>query len=429
MVPASGPLGLEDVIRLAIAKSPGLGKRRAEIADARANKRSVQDWKNPELRLGYGSQDDNFLRNPNTDTTLKKEDGGDEQFSGLVRFQIPNPGERKARIQRASAGVMLAEGEYLTEEDKLVREVRGLFHELSVLESTLVAQKKRNSSYASLNLEMESAALADFAAMDAARARFEMTRITDDVRELETDITNVRIKIAQLCGLSSSSLISSGGFISRRVVDLATLDHAYLVEVAMLHRADMVESRAQLEIARSHLAEARAGKIPWITFFDIAYAQQQRDGYSGRENEWSVRFAVEIPIWDIVGVNKRSKAYRDAVAKWEEQMELQRRRVAADVSLAIERLRKSAASTRSYESDIRRQKRQMEDSVARVKATAAGLSDYVKGKRTEYERDDLTQQMEIGRYRAWSDYDKALMALEDAIGVRIEKALHGWRDK
>ncbi len=498
MVPASGPLRLDDVIRLAIASSPKLGNFRAEIAKARADKRSEQDWKNPELRLGYGSQDDNFLRHTYTDTTLKSDtsdfaalgpdgdlstigpyreierivtshgkyedstvneyfrsgnpddppdaarilestsyerdsttrsDGGDEQYSALLRFQLPNPGERKARIQRASAGIMLAEGEYLTEEDKLVREVRELFHDLSVMESTLGAQKKRYSSYTSLNLEMESAALADYAAMDAARARFEMTKITGDIRELETDINNIRIKIAQLCGLSSSSRINSGGFIPRRVIDLANLDHAYLVEVATLHRADMVESRSRLEIAKSHLAEAKAGKVPWITFFDIGYSQQQRGGYSGRENEWTARIAIEIPIWDISRINKRSKAYRDAATQWERQTELQRQRVAGDVSLAIERLRNSAAATRSYESDIRRQKRQMEDSVARVKAARADASDYVKGKRTEYERDDLTQQMEVGRYKAWSDYEKALMALEIALGVRIEEVLNGWRDK
>jgi hypothetical protein len=43
--------------------------------------------------------------------------------------------------------------------------------------------------------------------------------------------------------------------------------------------------------------------------------------------------------------------------------------------------------------------------------------------------DDLNQQLEIGRYEAYSDYNKALMALEDAIGVRLEKVLRGWREK
>ena len=99
------------------------------------------------------------------------------------------------------------------------------------------------------------------------------------------------------------------------------------------------------------------------------------------------------------------------------------------MDLAIERLRGSASALRNYEFYVSGQKRKLDDSVAKVKGAGAGLTDYAKSKRTQYERDDQTQKMEIGRYAAFADYNKALMALEDAIGVRIEKALNGWRDK
>jgi hypothetical protein len=51
------------------------------------------------------------------------------------------------------------------------------------------------------------------------------------------------------------------------------------------------------------------------------------------------------------------------------------------------------------------------------------INDYTRPKRMQYEFSDLAQQMEIGRSEARADYNKALMALEDAVGVRIEKIL------
>ena len=110
-------------------------------------------------------------------------------------------------------------------------------------------------------------------------------------------------------------------------------------------------------------------------------------------------------------------------------MEKQKQRISAEVELAIERLRKTARTLRGYEGDLRDLQKEAKETVAKLEASAAGLTDYSKGKRTKYEYEDLTQQMEIGRFEAYSDYNKALMALEDAIGVRIEKALNGWRDK
>lgn len=538
-VPASGPLGEEELVRLAIANSPALERRRAAIALARADKRAVQDWENPELRLSYGSQDDDYIRDPYTERTIENYTGnetssgtdtttslaglgelgygevttdtnastgsttryreierivtprkgggedvvtnvyelrtenstgtrdreftdglitqnrrdqlaenvtrtlqstsresttsteggnGTESFSALIRFQVPHLWERKARIQRASAEIMLAESQYLADEDRLVREVRDLYETLSVLESTASAQRKRRQSYTTFRTEMESANVPEFA-MDAARARVEMTKALIDIRENESDIDRTREQLAAFCGLRNASRIRCSGLSTRRVVDLATLDADYLVEIAMLYRADMVESRSRVEIAKGHLAEAQAAKIPWASFIDAGWTRQWADGRSGEEDEWMIRFGMNIPLWEWTGINKRSAEYKKAAAAWELQMEKQKQRISAEVELAIERLRKTARTLRGYEGDLRDLQKEAKETVAKLEASAAGLTDYSKGKRTKYEYEDLTQQMEIGRFEAYSDYNKALMALEDAIGVRIEKALNGWRDK
>ncbi len=543
-VPASGPLTEEHLILLAIAKDPRLAARRAAIASAVAKRREQQDWENPELRLSYGSQDDDFIRDPYTEritetstdevevtkgsdsltsmagrgetyygdtivdvkdltttTTnrysvierrvIPRSDGGEdvidtiikdsrdettagtrkrttvtddvvetredavaenitrglktgstftkstagpggsnkqESFSALVRFQMPHPWQKKARVQRASAEIMLAEAQYLADEDKLVREVRDLFQTLGVMESTDSAQHKRRQNYTSLLAEMEGFGVPEFAS-DALRARLEMDKVYDDMRENESDIDRIRAGLAMLCGLKQTTRIRSGGLITRRVVDLTTLDPAYLAGMAMLYRADAVESRGRLEIAKAYLAEADAAKIPWATFIDAGWSRQWRDNHSGNEDEWMVRLGIEVPLFEWTGINKRSREYKTAAAKWELQLESQKDRVSAEVDLALERLRKSSASLRDYENNIRKSRKGISEGLTKVEAFAADQADFARSKRFKYDIEDRRQLQEIQRYRAFDDYNKALMTLENAVGIRIEKVLNGWRDK
>jgi outer membrane protein TolC len=341
---------------------------------------------------------------------------------------MPHPWERRARIQRASAEVMLAEGQYLAEEDDVVRAVRALFYDLSLLEGTLATQTKRRESYTTFRTEMESANIPDFA-MDAARATGEMAKLLKSMFDNRADIDRTRVRLASLCGLPGTDRIRTGGVIMRRVVDTVTLDPGYLLDIAMLYRSDAVASRARLEIAKANLAQAQAGKIPWVTFFDAGFARQWDERRYGREDEWFFRVGIEIPIFDLAGINQRSREYKKAAAEWEQQMEKQRRRIEVDISLALERLRRAGRAMREVESEVRNMNRMLKSDADKVKAAGGGLSDYAKFKRAQYDAEDNMSILQISRYEAYSKYNEALMDLEDVIGVRIEKALHGIRDK
>ncbi len=64
----SGVIGEEDLIRLAIARDPGLQKLRSAIRIAKAEEAAAHDFENPEIRFGYGWQEDDFLTQPYTET-------------------------------------------------------------------------------------------------------------------------------------------------------------------------------------------------------------------------------------------------------------------------------------------------------------------------------------------------------------------------
>lgn len=484
-VPATGSLSEEDCILNAIATSPALHQRRADIQLAVAGRQAEKDWRNPELRLSYGSEGDDYLRHPYSETrrTFTQVQPGDpltplqrvertvspgfngdtatvsrwdyapkpgfpgeyeeifagttheretssfssrdgESFSAVLRLQTPHPGVKKARLQRAAADIMLAEAQYLAEEDKLVREVRKLFHDLSVEESTLGAHQKRRQNYAAFRTEMESTNLADFA-VDAARASLDMADVMGDSLRTSQEAREIRSRLAVLCSVRDSSRIHSPGITTRRVLDYRALDHTYLTELAMLYRADAVESRGRLGIARARFAEAKAEKVPWATFFDAGWSRQTRDNYSGDEEEWMIRFAFDIPIFDWTRINKRSGEYQKAAQLWEETFNLQHEKISLQVDQAIKDVRRAYADLYAHEAEIKKAQSVLASDIEKAKAGATGLTGFSKNSRLKYDGEETRLQGEISRYRAYSFYNKALRNLEDAIGVRIEKALSG----
>jgi outer membrane protein TolC len=540
-VPTAGRLDEEDCILLAIANSPELARRRAAIQTAIADRQAEKDWENPELRLSYGSQSDDYLRNPYTErsietlteteefdsvenetslanpgefgfgeaitdretgtttttryreverlvtpgrygdtvttnvyetrdisgtgirdrtvdingfiqtrrdaltenverslrstateTTLSSAgNGNQETFSAVLRLQMPHPWVKKAKLQRAAAEIILAEAQYLSDEDKLVRDVRTLFHDLSLKESTLKAHQRRRQNFSAFRAELDSitnaaegnnANLADFTT-DAVRASIDIATVLEDALDTGNDADELRAALARLCGIRDSNRIYSPGFITRRVLDTEALGQSYLVEMAMLYRADAVESRGRLGIAKALLAEANAAKIPWASFIDAGYTRQWRDGYSGAEDEWMIRVGFEIPVFDWVGINKRGREYKKAAVAWEQQFNVQRERVEVDVALALARVRRAYASLYGYDNNVKNEQKGIRERLAKSAAMTVDVGGFSKNLRMKYDAEDAMQILEIGRYRAYSDYNKALMELEETIGIRIEKVL------
>ena len=158
----------------------------------------------------------------------------------------------------------------------------------------------------------------------------------------------------------------------------------------MLYRADAVESRARFGIAKALLNEAKAAKIPWATFIDAGYTRQWRDGYSGAEDEWMIRIGIEIPFFDWVGINKRSKEYQKAAVAWEQQFELQRMFIEANVDTALQRVKMAYAELHTFDESAKKEQ-EIKDRLKKVETAAQGFSGIAKMKRYKYDAEDATQ--------------------------------------
>lgn len=339
----------------------------------------------------------------------------------LLRFTLPHPWERKARIQRAAAEVSLAEADYFAEEDIVVRTVRASFQQLAVLEAKLATHLKRKAAYEGFRQWLEKQASSRLG-LDLAAARAKSYSSLADIRALENEITAARQDLAAYCGVTDPSRISAT-LTTRRIGDPGKLDVSYLTSAAALYRGDLLGIQARLAIAQAQLKEAKAASIPFTTFIDLGYTTETTTHRAGDNNEFVARIGISIPLFDWTGFNKKREVPKAATLSLEQQIAMQRSLISNEVTQALKRLSIADAQLTTCDNDLAALKADTKKSLNDAQLGTADAADIVKAKRIEQEFEDLAEQMELSRYAALGTYQDALMALEKALGTRIEQVL------
>lgn len=365
---------------------------------------------------GSGKSDRRIVERSRELISHPDETSRDDQLSVLVRFTIPNPWERRANIEIAAAQTARAESDYLIEEDKVVRTVRALYEDLNMAESVARATSARQALQEKFGGEMEAAQVPDLADL-VADIRLEMGKSIRDQREFRSDIARLRQELAAYCGLDRPERIAVIGKPSRRVVPLDALDFDYLVKMAQLHRSDLLDLEARLALAEAELKGAKAAKIPFFTFVDAGWATAQTTGRTSDSEEWSVRAGISLPIFDWLGLNKAHLEHRTATEAYRAEIESQRHLIASEIRTALDRIRSASQELSAYDADLARIRKNAEKSIAQTAA------DPIRNLKTRYQNEDLVSKFEGDRYEVWSDYYKAVMELEHALGVRLELVL------
>jgi outer membrane protein TolC len=340
----------------------------------------------------------------------------DDQLSLLIRFRVPNPWERRAKIEIAAAETERAESDYLIEEDKVVRTVRAMYEDLNMTESAARGTAGRRSLQEKFGQEIEAANLPDLADL-AADVRLEVGKARRDEREYRSDIARLREELATYCGLDRPERIGVLGKPTRRLVPIASLDVGYLISMAQLHRSDLLDLKARLAVAKAELRGAKAAKIPFFTFIDGGWSTSQTSGRTGESEEWEVRVGVSLPLFDWIGLNKAHLEHETATAVYSKQIEQQTRLIEIEIRQAMARISAANVELGRYESDLALIKA---DSAKSLAQTAV---DPIKSLKTRYQTEDLVSKFEEDRFEVWSDYYKAVMELERALGTRLERVL------
>ncbi len=340
----------------------------------------------------------------------------DDELSLVLRFKIPNPWERRANIEIAAAETARAESDYLIEEDKVIRDVRALYEDLNMSESVARGSLSRRTMQEKFGGEVEAANVPDLADL-AADIRLEVGKSIREQRELRSDIARLRQELAAYCGLDRPERIGVIGKPTRRVVAVDSLDMDYLTSMAQLHRSDLLDLQARLAVAKAELMVTKAAKIPFFSFLDAGWATAQTSGRTGENEEWGVRAGITLPIFDWTGLNKAHLEFRTATEIYSRQIEEQRSLIASEIRTAVARIRSASRELGTYDADLTKIKSNAARSIEQT------VIDPIKNLKTRYQNEELVSQFEQDRYEVWSDYYKAVMELERALGTRLERVL------
>ena len=341
----------------------------------------------------------------------------DDQLSLLIRFSVPNPWERRANIELAAAQTARAESDYLIEEDKVVRNVRAMYEDLNMTESLSRGTVSRKGVNEKFQAEIEAANVPGLADL-AADIRLGIGKSMRDDRELRSDIARFRQELSTFCGLDRPERIGVIGKPSRRVVPVDSLDEDYLVSMAQLHRSDLLDLEARLSVAQAELKVSRSAKIPFFNFIDGGWSSSTTTGRTGESEGWSVRAGISLPLFDWFGINKAHLEHRAATDAYSRQIEEQRRLIAMEIRAALNRIRAAAKELVSYDEDLSRVRADARKSIEQTSI------DPIRSLKTRYQTEELVFKFEEDRYEVWSDYYKAVMELERALGTRLERVLN-----
>src|SRR5690606_26051042 len=135
--------------------------------------------------------------------------------------------------------------------------------------------------------------------------------------------------------------------------------------------------------------------------------------------EWQVRVAITLPLFDWIGINQTQKEFQTATELYERQIGDRQRLISMQIEQAINRIRRAEQKLALFETELNNLNASAERS---LKETAEDLNDNARAK---IKIEQLRSQYEEERYESWSEYNRSVLELERALGCRLEKALNG----
>ena len=131
-----GDLGLRQLTQMALGNSPLFAEAEGNLRVAKARRKIVGEWENPQFRSGFDWDDVRVPKNKavpgGTDEVRRN-----EQFATSMRFYPPNPFVIRAELDKAMAEISYAEFYLKQVGRELINETRRLYQELQFLKENI----------------------------------------------------------------------------------------------------------------------------------------------------------------------------------------------------------------------------------------------------------------------------------------------------
>ncbi len=314
------PLTEKELVAMVLARDPGLEAARAELETARERRRAALLPDDPELRAGVGRDRRGRIRD---DERLTETYGNYE--IGL-RFFPPHPWRNSAVRRQADAEIEIARSRLAIMERRTALAVRSDFLRLREAEAELEFLDRllelRRNRYRALREKVERGEATAGELARAAAGRLETLR---ESRIQASEIGRLRRSLAGRAGLAELGPIADPQDSSRRRVEAIT---NRIVAGEPAAEKDKTPERPEIELLRWHeraaaaeLRAARAELVPWLSHLQVSF---QDDDRSRRNDEWSFRAGVNLPLFSLARRPDRveSAGWRAARARLHESLEI-----------------------------------------------------------------------------------------------------------
>ncbi|CAN5258727.1 hypothetical protein BH23VER1_BH23VER1_18690 [soil metagenome] len=335
----------------------------------------------------------------------------DSDFDISLRFFVPNPWERKARINRARANVGLTTALADALEHQIAVDVREAYAELKAADAELTSSESLISVWQSIVAEQEDAApVADIEDIIRAENNLLDAEIDADTRRFRFD--RAVAELATLFGLADPGRISLDSSLAPRALAPAGLERSFLHLIAETYRGELVALRHQSTLSKFDLKEYNAKKIPWVAFVEGFYGVE----YTGSDrvaDNYGVQVAISLPLFSWFK-NKENEVYEESIRSFNRQAAVVRNRIQNEVDSALAAFLKADQRIQSHESSFR----------VREQALRARLAESedlgLRGREAAIRAKEQLARIQRTRRSVYSYYNEALIALERAIGTDIK---------
>lgn len=380
----TGPLTLRQACDLAEQRHPAGVSAAASEAIARGEARQAGAHPNPQIGVGGGR--------------ARSRVGEGSSTIGEIGLSQPieYPGKRGARIEAASAGLLVAR----TEREIAILELR-----LSVRKSYIDALRARaDSDLAALSAKTANDLLTamdartrvgEVAGAERARALLEQQRSQSSAAVAQSERDATLATLASWLGIPVESLELASRLEQVPAVERATVDSAIANHPRL--------RRLQAE-ATSLRAQARAAELAWRPDVEAGvFAAREADS-----DHLGARLSVELPLWNrnqggIVAAQAR-------VARIEAELAVAKRAVSADVETAWSRFQRARVQAELYGTTLATQSAALLDLGQRAYAAGeTSLLELLEARRAALEVEDA-------RIRAYAEASSAINDLIAATG-------------
>lgn len=402
-----GSLGLEELTRLAIERSPEIKKAESDLRVAQAKRNVIRLFKNPEVRPSYSW--DNPQQNSLSGDRLREE----RSYGARIRLFPPNPWEMKTELRKIAQEESFAD-HFLT---LLARQVAMEVRELYVHAQFMDEQVRIIDGAVQLDtreLDRLSKLLADGSIRRDAvdQQRIKATNKRGNGLVIASKINQAKAKLAAYVGLEDPRRIAVQGVPIAPLLDFHTDSAEVLASMAFLNNLEIAKISYGEALAQGKLQTLKAKKIPWFSFVEVGqssdYRKSDKGGTSRVNDNYGINLAIEVPIFTWLG--KESRIYEEEIRGARAQVALYRERLLRQVRSAIANVRAASSSLADYDRDTVQITKELEE------ATASGLAERV------FEKDEALLNRRKERVEVEEGYYLAVLELEKIIGSDIRSA-------